>query len=139
MIVMMGMMVIRGASKAEEGEQEQGQNAPKAEENELASEAARPAPAREGAPASTEEIAVTEKTTEESTNSKQMLKAGSLADPKTEQMFKALVVACAGFQSIAHGANDVANSVGPFGAILAASDGELQKKTEIPLWVFFLA
>jgi len=127
------------ASKAEEGVQEQGQNAPKAEENELASEAARPAPAQEGAPASTEEIAVTEKTTEESTNSKQMLKAGSLADPKTEQMFKALVVACAGFQSIAHGANDVANSVGPFGAVLAASDGELQKKTEIPLWVFFLA
>jgi len=64
---------------------------------------------------------------------------GEQFDPKTELMFKALVVIIAGFQSIAHGANDVANSVGPFGAVLAAQAGPLAKKTEIPVWVFFLA
>jgi len=45
----------------------------------------------------------------------------------------------AGFQSLAHGANDVANSVGPFGAVLAARQGELEKKSEIPVWVFMVA
>ena len=34
---------------------------------------------------------------------------------------------------------DVANSVGPFAAVLAAKDGELDKKAEVPLWVFFIA
>jgi len=60
-------------------------------------------------------------------------------DPRTEQMFRGLVVVIAAFQSIAHGANDVANSVGPFGAVLAAKDGPLQEKTGIPIWVFALA
>lgn len=64
---------------------------------------------------------------------------GEEFDPKTELMFKALVVVIAGFQSIAHGANDVANSVGPFGAVLAAKAGPLAKKTEIPVWVFIMA
>lgn len=57
----------------------------------------------------------------------------------TEQMFTGFVVIVAGFFSLAHGANDVANSVGPFGAILAAYEGELEKKSEIPLWVFMAA
>jgi len=57
----------------------------------------------------------------------------------TERIFQCFVVLIAGFQSLAHGANDVANSVGPFGALLAASQGELQKKTEIPVWVFVTA
>jgi PiT family inorganic phosphate transporter len=57
----------------------------------------------------------------------------------TERIFRCFVVVIAGFQSLAHGANDVANSVGPFGAVLAASAGELEKKTEIPLWVFIVA
>eukprot|EP00928_Gymnodinium_smaydae_P053446 TRINITY_DN37431_c0_g1_i1.p1 TRINITY_DN37431_c0_g1~~TRINITY_DN37431_c0_g1_i1.p1 ORF type:complete len:510 (-),score=92.25 TRINITY_DN37431_c0_g1_i1:457-1986(-) len=60
-------------------------------------------------------------------------------DPKTEQMFRALVVIIAAFQSVAHGANDVANSVGPFGAVLAAAEGPLGAKTGIPFWVFLLA
>jgi len=63
----------------------------------------------------------------------------AVSDPKTESMFRALVVVCAAFQSIAHGANDVANSVGPFAAVMAAREGELGKKTEIKIWVFFLA
>lgn len=45
----------------------------------------------------------------------------------------------AGFFSLAHGANDVANSVGPFGAVLAAWDGPLEKKSETPVWVFAVA
>lgn len=58
---------------------------------------------------------------------------------ETERIFQSFVVVIAGFQSLAHGANDVANSVGPFGAVLAASQGELQKKSSIPVWVFVLA
>lgn len=57
----------------------------------------------------------------------------------TEQLFTGFVVIIAGFFSIAHGANDVANSVGPFGAVLAAYHGPLEKKTEIPMWVFISA
>jgi len=57
----------------------------------------------------------------------------------TERIFQCFVVVIAGFQSLAHGANDVANSVGPFGAVLAASRGELEKKSETPVWVFVVA
>ena len=57
----------------------------------------------------------------------------------TERIFQCFVVIIAGFQSIAHGANDVANSVGPFGAVLSARAGELEKKSEIPVWVFVAA
>jgi len=56
-----------------------------------------------------------------------------------ERIFRVYVVVMAAFMSLAHGANDVANSVGPFGAILSAFEGELQKKTEIPVWVFVVA
>lgn len=63
--------------------------------------------------------------------------AGQVSD--TEGIFRCFVVVLAGFQSLAHGANDVANSVGPFGAVLAASQGELEKKSEIPVWVFIIA
>jgi len=56
-----------------------------------------------------------------------------------ERIFQCFVVVIAGFQSLAHGANDVANSVGPFGAVLSAREGELEKKSEIPVWVFFSA
>lgn len=57
----------------------------------------------------------------------------------TERIFQSFVVVIAGFQSLAHGANDVANSVGPFGAVLAARGGELEKKSETPVWVFVAA
>lgn len=56
-----------------------------------------------------------------------------------EQLFTGYVVIVAGFFSLAHGANDVANSVGPFGAVLAAYEGPLEKKSEIPMYVFVLA
>eukprot|EP00811_Abedinium_folium_P000589 NODE_1053_length_2630_cov_28.610068.p1 GENE.NODE_1053_length_2630_cov_28.610068~~NODE_1053_length_2630_cov_28.610068.p1 ORF type:complete len:530 (-),score=75.69 NODE_1053_length_2630_cov_28.610068:1041-2444(-) len=58
---------------------------------------------------------------------------------QTESLFKSFVVIIAAFQSLAHGANDVANSVGPFGAVLAASNGPLSETTDIPIWVFLVA
>jgi len=60
----------------------------------------------------------------------------TIVDERTERLFTGFVVIIAGFFSLAHGANDVANSVGPFGAVLAAHAGPLQKKSEIPMWVF---
>merc|ERR1712096_190909 len=57
----------------------------------------------------------------------------------TEHLFTGFVMIVAGFFTLAHGANDVANCVGPFGAVLAAYEGELKKKSEIPLGVFVAA
>ena len=56
-----------------------------------------------------------------------------------ERLFQGFVVIVSAFMSLAHGANDVANSVGPFGAVLAAYEGELGDKTEIDVWVFLVA
>jgi len=60
-------------------------------------------------------------------------------DVNTERLFVLPVAIVAAFQSLAHGANDCANAVGPFSAVLAASRGELGKKTEIEMWVFIMA
>lgn len=40
-------------------------------------------------------------------------------------------------KSLAHGGNDVANSVGPFGAVLAAEDGTLEKKSSVAVGLQF--
>jgi len=120
-------LMLRHARSLEAQAEEETGPANEAGEGGPGSEAGAPAPAQEGAPASAEDVAVVVK------------KEAPRTDPRTEQMFKALVVACAGFQSLAHGANDVANSVGPFGAVLAARGGELQGKSAIPVWVFLLA
>jgi phosphate/sulfate permease len=128
-------VMLRYARYLEEQEANAKEDAPAVEDGAgapAAEDGAVPVPAPEAAPASSENPAVT-------ASDKSQAREVKTTDPKTEQMFKALVVACAGFQSIAHGANDVANSVGPFGAVLAAKEGELQKKTDIALWVFFLA
>lgn len=50
----------------------------------------------------------------------------------TERLFMGFVVANGGVFAVAHGANDVANSVGPFGATLAAFDGPMPENLEIP-------
>jgi len=40
------------------------------------------------------------------------------------------------FSAFAHGANDVANSIGPLAAVFAIySAGEIPKKSEVPLWI----
>ena len=52
-------------------------------------------------------------------------------DPRTEEVFKYLQVFTAICDSFSHGANDVANAIGPFAAIYAIyiTNGDLSKKT----------
>jgi len=64
--------------------------------------------------------------------------ANGARDVNTELLFVCPVAIVSGFQALAHGANDCANAVGPFSAVLAASKGELSKKTDIELWVFLM-
>jgi len=94
----------------------------------------------DGKPADTMPVVLADKIASmEEGGKKAVAKEGVETEPEqtqTEKMFTGLVVIIAGFFSLAHGANDVANSVGPFGAVLSAFDGPLQKKSEIPLWVF---
>lgn len=53
----------------------------------------------------------------------------------TERIFIPLNILTAAFESLAHGANDVANAIGPFNGIVAAYRHPLSKKTEMPLWI----
>mmetsp|Transcript_24220 Transcript_24220/g.43126 ORF Transcript_24220/g.43126 Transcript_24220/m.43126 type:complete len:611 (-) Transcript_24220:93-1925(-) len=60
-------------------------------------------------------------------------------DPKTEESFKYLQVFTAICDSFSHGANDVANSIGPFAAIWAIyTHTGLAKKSEVPIWILVL-
>lgn len=54
-------------------------------------------------------------------------------DPKTEEVFKYLQVFTAVCDAFSHGANDVANAIGPFAAIYAIhqSGGDLSKKASM--------
>lgn len=54
----------------------------------------------------------------------------------TEEAFRFLQVFTAMCDSFAHGANDVANSIGPFAGIYGIyKDSALQKKSDVPLWI----
>jgi phosphate/sulfate permease len=53
----------------------------------------------------------------------------------TERIFIPLNILTAAFESLAHGANDVANAIGPFNGIVAAYRYPLSKKTDMPLWI----
>ncbi len=54
-------------------------------------------------------------------------------------LFSVPLVISAALLSFAHGANDVANAVGPLAAIVhAVSDGETAAKVDIPLWVMVI-
>ena len=58
------------------------------------------------------------------------------SDEKTEEMFKFLQLTSCCFFSLSHGANDVANAVGPFSAVWSIYEtGKVAKKSEVPLWV----
>eukprot|EP00873_Tetraselmis_striata_P001189 jgi/Tetstr1/421453/TSEL_012402.t1 len=60
-------------------------------------------------------------------------------DPKTEESFKYLQVFTAICDSFSHGANDVANSIGPFAAIWAIYKAHgISKKAEVPIWILVL-
>ena len=54
-------------------------------------------------------------------------------------LFRAPLVISAALLSFAHGANDVANAVGPLAAIVHAENfGEFADKVEIPTWVMLI-
>ncbi|KAF8473222.1 phosphate transporter [Kalaharituber pfeilii] len=57
-------------------------------------------------------------------------------DNKTEHLYSFLQVLTAATASFAHGANDVANAVGPLSTIyLVWSRGTIAKKADVPIWV----
>lgn len=57
-------------------------------------------------------------------------------DPRTEQVFKYLQVISAAAVSFAHGANDVANAVGPFAAIYGIyQTSAISKKSAVEPWM----
>lgn len=54
-------------------------------------------------------------------------------------LFTPPLIAAAGLLSFAHGANDVANAVGPLAAIVEASEaGQLGAETAVPFWVMLI-
>lgn len=58
-----------------------------------------------------------------------------------EKVFAYLQILSACFVAFAHGANDVANAIGPFAAVVAlARDGAgaLEAKTAVPVWILFV-
>ena len=59
-------------------------------------------------------------------------------DNKTEESFKYLQVFTAICDSFSHGANDVANAIGPYAAIVSIymNDGELQKKVDMDEYAY---
>ena len=53
-----------------------------------------------------------------------------------EPVFRYLQITTAAFVAFAHGANDVANAVGPMAAVYAVlSQGEVTQKVEVPAWI----
>ncbi len=55
------------------------------------------------------------------------------------KLFRYPLICSAALLSFAHGANDVANAVGPLAAILSsAQSGEIAAKVELPIWVMLI-
>jgi len=68
-----------------------------------------------------------------------MLANAERHDAKAELALSYLQVFSACFDAFAHGANDVANSIGPMAAVYAIwESGEVEKKNEMPLWILGL-
>jgi len=66
----------------------------------------------------------------------EMLANAEKHDPHAELAFSYLQVFSACFDSFAHGANDVANSIGPMAAVYSIWEtGIVEKETEMPLWI----
>jgi len=58
------------------------------------------------------------------------------ADSMVEEMFKFLQLSSCCFFSLSHGANDVANAVGPFASVWGVySTGKVEKKAPVPIWI----
>ena len=57
-------------------------------------------------------------------------------DSKAEKLCSQLQVLTACFSAFAHGANDVANAIAPFAAVIAIyNSGNVNNKSEVPLWI----
>ncbi|KAJ9505596.1 hypothetical protein QJQ45_005922 [Haematococcus lacustris] len=68
-----------------------------------------------------------------------MHSAAEVFDPRTEEVYKYLQVFSACCVSFAHGANDVANAVGPFSAIWAVyNTRHISSTAATPIWVLAL-
>jgi len=58
---------------------------------------------------------------------------------KVEGIFGFLMILSACFLAFAHGANDVANAIGPVAAIVdIVQTGEISEKSEVPIWILML-
>jgi PiT family inorganic phosphate transporter len=58
---------------------------------------------------------------------------------RMEKIFGLLMVLSACFLAFAHGANDVANAIGPLAAVVdIVQSGEIAKKSAVPIWVLLL-
>jgi PiT family inorganic phosphate transporter len=57
----------------------------------------------------------------------------------TEKIFRNLQVITACYVAFAHGANDVANAIGPLAAVYSVfNNGNLLKQVPVPLWILFI-
>lgn len=60
-------------------------------------------------------------------------------DARTEHVFSFIQVITATFDSFCHGANDVANSIGPFAGVIAIyNTREVVAKSAVPVWILAL-
>mmetsp|Transcript_9629 Transcript_9629/g.32239 ORF Transcript_9629/g.32239 Transcript_9629/m.32239 type:complete len:285 (+) Transcript_9629:946-1800(+) len=57
-------------------------------------------------------------------------------DSNTEKLYKVLQVGTCSFASLAHGANDIANSIGPLATVwMVYSTGRATSKAPVPVWI----
>ncbi|CBK20396.2 uncharacterized protein [Blastocystis hominis] len=60
-------------------------------------------------------------------------------DARTEHVFTFVQVVTATFDSFSHGANDVANSIGPFAGVVSIYVNRgISDKSEVPIWILIL-
>lgn len=60
-------------------------------------------------------------------------------DPRTENIFSFVQVVTATFDSFCHGANDVANSIGPFAGVISIYLHKgIESKSEVSVWILAL-
>ena len=66
----------------------------------------------------------------------QLHERAEVFDEKTEMIFSYLQVFTAIVDSIGHGANDVANSIGPYAAVIGIyNSGVVESKEDVPEWI----
>ena len=82
-----------------------------------------------------EEKALEEKLLDEDSTVAQMHSHAEEFDPRTEKLFTYLQIITAVFNSFAHGANDVANSIGPLAACITIYEtGDVMQDAKVPAW-----